>query len=175
VLVACLFWGIYQTRARIVGLTSAPNLQLDHAVARYLDEHLPDNQNALILAQPVPATAIQDYLERARQRGGTEGWQAARKVVEALDVGPFDYSRTSVNSRLGRTRFFHSAQLAKFASQDLSQTLGCLRIRFVVLFANYLPSSHWESQLVEFVRRRCKRSVDITGPEQMASVFEIPD
>jgi hypothetical protein len=174
-LVACLFWGIYQTRARIVGLTSAPNLQLDHAVARYLDEHLPHNQNALILAEPVPATAIQDYLERARQRSGTEGWRAARKVVEALDIGPFDYSRTSVNSRFGKTRFFHPAQLAKFASQDLMQTLRCLRIRFVVLFANYLPSSYWESQLVEFVRRRCKRNVDITGPEQMASVFEIPD
>ena len=80
-----------------------------------------------------------------------------------------------MNSRFGKTRFFHPAQLAKFASQDLMQTLRCLRIRFVVLFANYLPSSYWESQLVELVRRRCKRNVDITGPEQMASVFEIPD
>ena len=40
VLVACLFWNTYQTQVRIGGLTSAPNLQLDHAVARYLDEHL---------------------------------------------------------------------------------------------------------------------------------------
>ncbi len=175
VLAACLFWNTYQTQVRIGGLTSAPNLQLDHAVAQYLDEHLNDGQNALILAEPVPATAIQDYLERARQRSGTEGWQAARKVVEAMDIGPFDYSRTSVNSHLGKTRFFHPAQLAKFASQDLMQTFRCLRIRFVVLFANYLPSSHWESQLVEFLRWRCKRSVDITGPEQMASIFEIPD
>jgi hypothetical protein len=175
VLGACLFWGLYQTHGRMVGLTSTPELQLNYAVAQYLNEHLPDGQNTLILAEPAPAAAILDYLEKARQKSGPEGREAARKVVEAMNIGPFDYSRTAVNSRFGKTRFFHPGQLEKFGSQNPMQTLRSLRIRLVVRFANYVPSSPWESQLLDFVRWRCKRSADITGPVQMASIFEIPD
>jgi hypothetical protein len=170
----CLLWGLLETDRRIAHLTSPANLQLDYAVAQYLDRHLPPGENALILAEIVSAAAIDEYLERARRKGGERAWQAARQVVSAVNTDPFDYSRTVVNSRLGKTRFFHAAQIAGSTEEASVRVLEARKILFAVVFANYTPSSGWEAQLLEFVRQRCHKRADLIRMGQAASVFELP-
>ncbi|MCI0627337.1 MAG: glycosyltransferase family 39 protein [Acidobacteria bacterium] len=107
----CLLWGVYETNRRVVHLASQPRLKLDYQVARFLDLHLRQGKKALILADPLPIEAIQDYLDRAYHKSGPRGLAAAQQIVEALDTGPFDYSRIVVNSKLGKNRILHLGQL----------------------------------------------------------------
>jgi hypothetical protein len=170
-----LVWGLYETHRRLTNLTSSSSLQLDYAVAQYLDQHLLRGENALILAEPVPLGAIESYINRARLKGSDEGGEAARRIVADLDVGPFDYSRIAVNSRLGKSPFFHAAQLEGFTDQSSVHVLKAKKIRFVVLFATYEPLTGWESQLLNLVRQQGGKRIELTRMGQAASIFEIPD
>lgn len=170
---ACLLWGLAEANRRIASLTSAASLQLDYAVAQHLDRHLPGDSNVLILAEPVPAAAVQEYLDRARRKAGSRGEEAARRLISLVDTGPFDYSRTVVNSRLGKSRFFHMAQLEALPNKPGIEALRSLKIRVVVIFANYTPSTDRELRLLAFVRQHGRKQTDLTRAGQSASIFEL--
>jgi hypothetical protein len=167
---AILIWGLYETNRRIVSLTSSGDLQLNYAVAQYLDRHLARDQNVLIIAEPLPNAAIEDYVETARQKGGEPGRQAAGKIVAELDTGPRDYSRTVVHSSLGKSRFFHTAQLE---GDEPAQLLRSLKIRFAVLYPGVNPLAGGNQRWIEFIRQQGELQATITRGERTASIFAI--
>ncbi|MCI0422947.1 MAG: hypothetical protein L0312_27600, partial [Acidobacteria bacterium] len=167
----CLLWGVYETNRRVVHLASQPRLKLDYQVARFLDLHLRQGKKALILADPLPIEAIQDYLDRAYHKSGPRGLAAAQQIVEALDTGPFDYSRIVVNSKLGKNRILHLGQLNTFEQQQ--ETSLPREIDLVVHFANFQPSSEREASLDALVTQHGAKRAEFRVEGQAASILEL--
>lgn len=173
VLLIALLWGLYEANRRIVSLISQPNLSVDYAVARYLEEHLPAEAKALVFAKPLPPSAIQDYLDKAYAKSGAKGLEAARKLVATVSTGPFDYSRVVVNSRLGENRILSATKLKNLSAEESQWFLRHDRISLAVVFSDYSPLGPNESQLLEDVRTRGKMLTVVTHSNFLARIYQI--
>jgi hypothetical protein len=173
VLLPALLWGLYETNRRIISLISQPNLSVDYAVARYLEEHLPTEAKALVFAKPLPPSAIQDYLDKAYAKSGATGLEAARKLVATVSIGPFDYSRVVVNSRLGKKRILSATDLKDLSTEESQCFVWRNHISLAVVFSDYSPLEFNESQLLEHVTTRGKVLTIITHSKVQASIYQI--
>jgi hypothetical protein len=173
VLLAALLWGLYETNHRIVSLISQPNLSVDYAVACYLEDHLAAEAKALVFAKPLPPSAIQDYLDKAYAKSGAKGLEAARKLVATVSIGPFDYSRVVVNSRLGEKRILSATSLQNLSAEETLWFLRHNRISLAVVFSDYSPLGPDESQLLEDVRTKGKILTIVTHSNIQARIYQI--
>jgi hypothetical protein len=168
----CVFCGLRETERRLVSLAAQPNLQLDYQVAKFLDKYLPTGYCALVLAEPISARAIQEYLDRAYERSGANGLVAARQTVAMMDTGPFDYSRIVVNSRVGKQRIMHTAQLQ--ASGLAWDGTPPASMRFAIRFSNFRPKDERETKLDGWIQEYGRKLTELSVRELTAQIFELP-
>ncbi len=169
----CLAAGLYETQQRLNLLTSQPDLTLDYQAARFLDRHLPAGKKALVLARPAPASAIQDYLDHAGRTGRPKALQAAKQILKSMEaVGPVDYSRIVVNSRLGKGRILSLENLTTL--NDPEQAMSASSIGIIVRFSDFQPRSAWEVLLSSWVKKHCTAITEFTVEKRAAVIFEPP-
>lgn len=169
----CLIAGTYETQRRLSHLTGQPDLKLDFQVAKFLDRRLQDGKRALILAAPIPAPVFEDYFKRAHQKGGAAGLASAQRIVAEMDIGPFDYSRTVVNSRLGKLRTMSVSHVRRSSPGASFNKEALSGIGLVVRFSDFQPSDDWEVLLDAEVKQKGRKLTEITSPERTALIFEL--
>ncbi len=113
--------------------TSRPEIRLGYEAARYLNERALTG-NVLILAQPIPDAAIQQYIEKMRETGGEAAVREARQILAASDTSPSDFQRFRVHSNIPRERLFAAPRTG-------------VGIDWIVAWSNFVPpdnaSAEW--------------------------------
>jgi hypothetical protein len=95
--IALAFWYVHHE-------TRQTDVQLDYAVAKYLDRSVGARERALLLTGPLDESVLQMYFDKVRKTGGEEGLRQAHAEIAAISATPPDYQRVVVYSRLGLER-----------------------------------------------------------------------
>jgi hypothetical protein len=152
-------WGIYSTGRYVSAATAAPNLQLSYRLARYLDSTVQGNQSAIVLAEPIPPSLVQAYLDKVAQKGGAAALADARRVLRSMDTSPPDYQRTLVHSHLGKQR------LLSFGGIAAAESGSDARAQWVAVWSNFAPANPIEERIYELaVKDRSPVEVLRAGP-----------
>jgi hypothetical protein len=118
-------FGIWGTWKYVAREDADPRLQLSYRLARFFDRSLQPGQRALILSPPWDRQYFDFYLQRARETGGEQRYQAAvRNLAEVTDMSPPDYQRMLIHSRLDRSIL-------------LDQPAGCEE--WIAVWSDYSP------------------------------------
>jgi hypothetical protein len=97
-------WGIALTFWYVHHETHQPDVQLDYAVAKYLDRSVRDGERVVLLTAPLDESVLQMYFDKVRKTGGEEGLRQARAEIAPILSTPPDYQRVVVYSKLNRTQ-----------------------------------------------------------------------
>jgi hypothetical protein len=158
----CVLWGIFQTYDLVASDTARPKLSLSYELALYLDQHVRDGQVAVVLAQPVSADLLSDYLDKATIYGGLAGRRRALENLSRLDISPTDYQRTLVHSRLGK-HLLRSLSTPLLPFEDLpfwrslpNPDSGVIpeEIDWLAVWSDFQPTSSVEAELLDWTTRR---------------------
>jgi hypothetical protein len=162
VLVLCVFWGIFLAHRFVASETADSKLRLSYDLALYLDQHVRNDQSAVVFAKPVPAALISRYLEKTTAHGGLGGRRRALENLRQLDISPPDYQRTLVHSRLGKghlrslsTPLLSPADEAfwrSLPSSDTSTVPG--EIDWLAVWSDFQPANTVEARLLEWTSGR---------------------
>ena len=114
-----------------------PELQTAVAAARVVDPLLDQGGRVVVFAEPIPAQAINDYLDRARRAGGEAGLRRARELLDTIETGPVAYQRMLVHSRHDRRRLLDGHDLDE-REGDVRAALRTRDIRYGVVFKGFV-------------------------------------
>jgi hypothetical protein len=142
--------------------TADPKLRLSYDLALYLDQHVRNEQRAVVLAKPVPSALFSDYLDKTTAHGGLAGRRRALENLRQLDISPPDYQRTLVHSRLGKQRLrslstpllppADEVVWRSLPSPDSSAAPG--EIDWLAVWSDFEPANSVEARLLEWTSGR---------------------
>ncbi len=96
-------WSVVAADRFVHRETSDPHVALSLAAAHYLDQHVQEGENVVVLAKPIPLPALESFIRRAGRCGIDS--------MLRLEVSPPDYQRILVQSRLPISRLESRATL----------------------------------------------------------------
>lgn len=105
------------------------NLQLDAALAQRLSAVLGPGDRAMILARPFPREGLDHFFDTIRRRQGETGVTEAKKMMAAMNIWTFDYSRIWVHAYRVRAQLVPAGP----AAPDLASA------NIAVVFDDYAP------------------------------------
>jgi hypothetical protein len=158
--------GLWMAHRFVANETSQPPFALSYQTARYLDEHVVDGEQVVVLAQGVPADLLARYLDKAEQAGGSAARARALDVLLELDNSPPNYQRILVHSRLGKEQLRSIASLpsglvpraAKTAQADVPNPA------WIVLWSDFSPTNEVEEELrTKITGKRPQRVLEQNG------------
>jgi hypothetical protein len=102
--VAGFVMGVWGSVQYVRHETERPEIRAGYELAQYLDAHVLDGEQVLVLAEPPP---LDLYLRRAQETGSEAGLAAARRALEQVEMLPLDAQRTVIHlGRLSRSQVF---------------------------------------------------------------------
>jgi hypothetical protein len=161
-LLLCASWGIFLAHRFVASEAADPKLRLSYDMALYLDQHVRNEQRAVILAKPVSGALFSDYLDKTTAHGGLAGRRRALENLRQLDISPPDYQRTLVHSRLGKQRLRSlSTPLLPPADEVVSRSLpnpdssaAPGEIDWLAVWSDFEPANTVEARLLEWTSGR---------------------
>ncbi len=167
ILALCAFWGSFLAHRFVAREAADPKLRLSYDLALYLDQHVRNDQRAVVLAKPVPAALFSDYLDKAAAYGGPAGRRRALHNMRQLDISPSDYQRTLVHSHLGKRRLrslstpmlppADQAVWRSLPSANLSTIPG--EIGWLAVWSDFQSANAVEARLLEWTSGREPRHI----------------
>ena len=167
-----VLWGMVQTDRYIKRLLTDQNLNLDYAVAQYLERNLPQGSKALVFAKPLPPSATQEYFDKVYLQGGAEALDVAHRRLAELNSGPLDYSRVVINTRRGRDQVLDASKLI-VTDAEVERFLSQNHVRLAAVFSNYPAQEVNTHHLLDYVRQRGKPQVTLEERGLQVSILEV--
>jgi hypothetical protein len=124
--------------------TSQPAIQLSYELARFLDSTIKEPERVAMLVKPLPRQAVQDYLDKVRNRGGTNGLARAHEMMASMDISPPDCQRTRIQSGLGQRIVSFSPKPLEESTQNQNEAL---EIHWIVIWSDHVAGNAVETQL----------------------------
>jgi hypothetical protein len=164
--------GVVQSDRYIKRLLIDQNLNLDYAVAQYLERNLPQGSKALVFAKPLPSEATQLYFDKVYSQEGAGALETARQQLAELNYGALDYCRIVVNTRRGRNQILDASKLI-VSDSDAERFLSQNHVRLAAVFSNYPADEINTHHLLDYLKQRGKPQVTLEDRGLQVSIVEV--
>ncbi|HYK91825.1 MAG TPA: hypothetical protein VE398_23875 [Acidobacteriota bacterium] len=155
---------------RVEAANADPELKTDYEVARFLVER---QAGSLILASPLPAEPLANYLKNVEKWEGPRGREEAVQFLKKVETTPLDYQRVLTFSWMGKDKVFSGDALQGFDRPRVEGFLRERHIHYLIIFSDFTPVKEHERVVTALIADHQAPELVINNRGKSARIYAI--